>query len=272
MDGGLMKNNLDIRLRLIQQNSNTDKENHFALQKSVAVLRNRERDNEEALNEWLWRDSFKNENRICYVIEKMPGNVYCGECAVKNISDGIPEIEIEVMKEYQGQGIGYLAIIDMLNKLATNYGKENYCAKVEPDNHASRFLFEKLCGKPAGVSRDYIISEESVERFTKRSMYLLDQDLKNVAKDLGVDADILLTHFLVYKININDIKENYSEMKGLGNHREKIDSPRTLTKEKYKESIREFLNGLQQIKRTVTKEELKAMIDEMEKEWIKSIS
>ena len=46
-----MKDKLDIRLRLIQQESNTDKANYLALQKSVAILKNWEQNDEEKLNE-----------------------------------------------------------------------------------------------------------------------------------------------------------------------------------------------------------------------------
>ena len=266
-----MKDKLDIRLRMIQQESNTDKANYLALQKSVAILKDWERDDEEKLNEWSWQDAFKSKQRICYVIEKMPGNVYCGECAVKNISDEIPEIEIELMKEYQGQGIGYLAIIDMLNKLASDYGKVKYYAKVEPDNYASRFLFEKLRAQPVGVSRDYTISDEREERFIERSRYLLDQDLEEVAKKFSVVPETLLTHFLVYQLNVNDINEKCTKREEMINHREKIDCPRKLTREKYKETLLEFLDGLQQIKETITKDELNAKIKEMEKKYTERV-
>ena len=263
-----MKDKLDIRLRPIQQESNIDKEHYLALQKSVAIFKSWEPDNEEKLNEQLWQDAFKSKHRICYVIEKMPGNEYCGECAVKNIFDETPEIEIELMKEYQGQGIGYLAIIDMLNKLASDYGKERYYVKIEPDNYASRFLFEKLCAQPAGVLRDYNIPDERVKQFIERSRYLLDQDLEEVAKKFSVAPETLLTHFLVYQISVNDINEKYAERGKTINHRVRMDCPRKLTKEKYMETLREFLDELQQMEGTVTKEELDARIDKIKKRWM----
>lgn len=80
------------------------------------------------------------------MIETLPDYSYCGECAVKNISDNIPEIEIELMKEQQNKGIGYQSLIIMLNRLAEEYKKEKLCAKVEPDNYVSQLLFEKLGG------------------------------------------------------------------------------------------------------------------------------
>ena len=198
----------------------------------------------------------------------MPGNVYCGECAVKNISDKIPEIEIELMKEYQGQGIGYHAIIDLLNKITFNYGKVNYYAKIEPDNYASQFLFEKLGGRPVGVVRDYTIPDDQVESFTKCSMDLLDRNLEEVARKFNVEAKGLLTHLLIYEMNINDVNKSYNEMQEAFNHRKKLDFPRNLTRKKYKEPLREFLEELYQIKEMLTKDELNSLIDEIEKKWM----
>lgn len=56
-----MKDKLDIRLRLIQQESNTDKANYLALQKSVAILKNWEQNDEEKRNEWSWKEAFKSK-------------------------------------------------------------------------------------------------------------------------------------------------------------------------------------------------------------------
>ena len=78
-----------------------------------------------------WRDNCEKKNRICYVIEVGEGCLYCGECAVKDISADIPEIEIELLQEYQHQGIGYKAIIMMLNEVAKQYGKREFYAKTQ---------------------------------------------------------------------------------------------------------------------------------------------
>ena len=112
---------MEINLRLIQQESIEDRENYFALQKSVALFPDMVMDDNQS-----WQDQFENKNRICYVIETISENSYCGECAVKDISANIPEIEIELMQEYQHQGIGYKAIIMMLNKLAKEHGNKNF--------------------------------------------------------------------------------------------------------------------------------------------------
>ena len=87
-----------------------------------------------------WRDNCEKKNRICHVVEIRPKSLYCGECAIKDISVDIPEIEIELLQEYQHQGIGYKAIIMMLNEVVKRYGKREFYAKAEPDNYASQYL------------------------------------------------------------------------------------------------------------------------------------
>ncbi|MCM1146063.1 MAG: GNAT family N-acetyltransferase, partial [Lachnoclostridium sp.] len=128
---------MDINLRLIQQESIQDRENYFALQKSVALFPNKEISDKEGYEDRSWHEQFENKNRICYVIEMLPESTYCGECAVKDISDDIPEIEIELMKEHRHQGIGYKAIIMMLSQIVKEYGKQEFYVKIEPDNYAS---------------------------------------------------------------------------------------------------------------------------------------
>lgn len=92
---------MDIRLRLIQQDNEKDRADYFSLQKSVALFPNMELDNKKEYEDNSWEDLFHNKNRICYVIETITDFSYCGECAVKDISADIPEVEIELMREHQ---------------------------------------------------------------------------------------------------------------------------------------------------------------------------
>lgn len=238
---------MDIKLRLIQQNSFKDRENYLALQKSVALFPDIRLD-KEMYRDISWQEQFKNENRICYVIETVEKSSYCGECAVKDISARIPEIEIELMKEYWHQGIGYRAIIMMMEKLAEKYGKKEFWAKVEPDNYASQFLVEKMKGIPAGLTKDYIISDERIEQFVETHRYLLDERMHDIAEQFGVEADLLLTSLLLYKLNLNDIQRNVPDETETRNKRKHIDCQRNLSKEKMKDTMLEIVEGLEEIK------------------------
>lgn len=233
---------MEINLRLIQQESLKDREDYFALQKSVALFPDRVTDDDKS-----WQYQFENKNRICYVIETVPENSYCGECAVKDISASVPEIEIELMKEYQHQGIGYKAIILMLENTAKKYGKQEFYAKVEPDNYASQYLFEKLKGMPAGLVRDFVISEERTGQFIETHRHMLDERMQNVAKKFEVKADLLLTHLLVYKLDHNALQAEALNVMEAANKKEHIECLRKLAREKYIDILREELEFLEEI-------------------------
>ena len=80
------------------------------------------------------------------------------------------------------------------------YGKQEFYAKVEPDNYASQFLIERLKGKPVGLAKDFQISDERVKQFVESRRYLLDGRIKNIAKVFEVEEDLLLTNLLVYNM------------------------------------------------------------------------
>lgn len=255
---------MDIRLRAIQD-SIRDKENHFALQKSVALFPSKIWDSEEIWEKISWQEQFKSESRICYVIETMPEFVYCGECAVKNISSDISELEIELMPEYQHQGIGYKAMIMMFEKMKRNYEKQEFLAKVEPDNYASQFLMEKLKGIPAGLVKDPLISDERVEKFVEVHRYLLDERMQEIAEQFGVETDLLLTHLLVYKFNLNKLQMNPLNEINTINKRKYIECPRNLSKEKFKDNVLGMAEGLEEIKKSAdSKGKLNDKITDME--------
>lgn len=256
---------MDISLRLIRQDSTQDREDYFALQKSVALFPNMRYDDKNEYEDKSWQDQFENRNRICYVIETIRESLYCGECAVKDISVNIPEIEIELMREYQHQGIGYKAIIMMLDILSEKYGKQEFYAKIEPDNYASQFLFEKLRGVPVGLAKDFQISDERVEQFVESHRHLLDERMQKVSKIFEVEADLLLTHLLVYKLNVNDLPQNDMNTVETGNKSEYIECLRKLTKEKYKDVMIEWIEDLEEIKNFgEAKDKISAKIAEME--------
>lgn len=256
---------MDIRLRLIKQDSGTDRENYLALQKSVALLPEIQRDDEEKMEEWSWKEQFRSKNRLCYVIETMPEHVYCGECAVKNISDEIPEIEIELMKEQQNKGIGYQAIVCMLNQLFQEYGKEKYLAKVEPDNFASQLLFEKLGGVPDGLAEDYKVSDDRKERFTQRHRNLLDENIQRVAEKFGVEAELLLTHVLVYRLCISDVNARRRHVENSFDKKQ-IDGTRNISKKKHTDVLEEQMEGLERILHAMEEDASSDTVNEMLKE------
>lgn len=263
---------MDINLRLIQQDSTMDRENYFSLQKSVALFPDIRLDYKEGYADIEWRGHCENKNRVCYVIEMGTESLYCGECAVKDISVDIPEIEIELLREYQHQGIGYQAIILMLNMLSEKYGKQEFYAKIETDNYASQFLFEKLGGIPAGLVKDFNISDKRAEKFIETHRYLLDESMQDVAEKFDVEPDSLLTNLLVYKLDSSSLRiDNVDAMK-ISNQKKHIECHRTLSKAKMKDIMLQWLEDLEDIKNlSEAKDKVQAKIAERKSRLLEKI-
>lgn len=237
---------MEIELRPIRYADNKDKENYFALQKSVAILQNIYQENTE-YNDYSWQEFAKDNNRICFVIETLREHSYCGECAVKDISADIPEVEIELMKEQWHKGIGYQSLVNMLNRIAAEYKKEKFYAKIEPDNYASQLLFEKIGGIPADVERDYKISDGRMSRFIETHQDLLDEKIYGIAEKFGVEANLLLTHVLVYLVDINKMNLLKNRFKERSENRERLEVTRSITREKMIDIMKETLEDLEDL-------------------------
>ena len=129
-------------------------------------------------------------------------------------------------------------------------GNRIFLAKVEPDNYASQFLMEKLKGIPAGLVKDSLISDERVEKFVEIHRYLLDERMQEIAEQFGVETNLLLTHLLVYKFNLNEIWTNPLNEVNTTNKRKHIECPRNLSKEKLKDNVLGMAEGLEEIKKS----------------------
>lgn len=77
----------------------------------------------------LWQELQK-EKRINYVIAAPDGEFH-GFCGVKDKYSDIPEIEIEILEKFTGQGMGYPAVRLLLKELEKKTGKKRYLARMK---------------------------------------------------------------------------------------------------------------------------------------------
>lgn len=153
----------------------------------------------------------------------------------------------------------------LLNILSEKYGKQEFYAKIEPDNYASQFLFEKLGGVPTGLVKDFKLSDERVERFIESHRNLIDGRMQNVAKKFDVEVDRLLTNLLVYKLNVDNLPQSDMDTIETENKREHIEYLRKLSKEKYRDVLLEWEEDLEEIQNLgEAKEKILAKIKKME--------
>lgn len=125
---------------------------------------------------------------------------YAGYCGIQDLSKVIWEISIELLPEKTAHGIGFIAISTMLDELRDRLGVIEFRIRIEPTNHASQRLFEKLGAVPNGVSELWLHDPEDLEELEESSADLIDDSLVSLANKFAVEPRTLLSHVLEYKL------------------------------------------------------------------------
>ena len=69
---------------------------------------------------------------------------YIGYCGINNTAEDPWEIGIEILPQWTGKGIGYIAISGMLEAIKARLGITEFLVRIRPDNIASQRLFKRL--------------------------------------------------------------------------------------------------------------------------------
>lgn len=181
-----------VTLRTVKE---ADKDGFFTLQKhyshTPAILE------QEAYRNMLWSEHTEQKSLILSIDHN---GSYAGYCGIQDLSREIWEISIELLPEKTAQGIGFVAISAMLDELRDRLGVIEYRIRIEPTNHASQRLFEKLGATPNGVSELWVHDPEGLEEMETSNTSLIDDALISVAKKFSVEPRTLLSHVLEYKL------------------------------------------------------------------------
>lgn len=142
---------------------------------------------------------FRPESLFC-IIEDEEG-VPVGYLALKDTSAAMWELAIELDECRTQRGIGSQSVCLFLNEVHRLTGKDTIKACVEVDNIPSQHFFEKLGAKLTGLHGNTALrSDEEKKRFENRHLDLIDDNMRELAVRLGVDASKLLSHVLVYML------------------------------------------------------------------------
>ncbi|MCM1245612.1 MAG: GNAT family N-acetyltransferase [Roseburia sp.] len=202
----------DIEIRRLSKEH--DCENYIRLQKEVSPFRHMF--DQKKFCDRSWEDMFA-EGRLPYSIIKTENKDFCGYCAIKNMKIDNPEIEIELLEKFRGGGIGYAALYKLLYTLTREYGIKKFTYCTDSDNYASQALVSKIGGRPAGLKRFFFLRENEVENFEEENMGMIDSKLEEVAVLFDVETRKLLSHVLVYSIDIDDFVRSVEMNKGKHN-------------------------------------------------------
>lgn len=129
-------------------------------------------------------------------------NEFIGYCGVNNINDAEWDLAIELTKEYQNKGYGYRAMRCLMDGLRAETGERHFKVRVDPDNIASQSLMRKLGFKPAGITTFLIKEERDLAQLEEANSQCMDERLMQLAEEFGVEPRKLLSHVLVYEIEL----------------------------------------------------------------------
>lgn len=167
---------------ILRKISEADKEKFLELQYENALIPFMFR--EEKFQNDLWEEHLEQNALRCSIVYAETDE-YIGYCGVKNLSDSMWELEIELLKKWTHQGIGYMAMREFLDTVVYNTDVSEFRIRVNPDNYASQGLMRKLGAVPNGVSELLLHDEEAIRRCEEENMGCIDDRLKEVAVEFG---------------------------------------------------------------------------------------
>lgn len=129
-------------------------------------------------------------------------NAYIGYVGIKDTTEELWEIAVELLPEYCNNGYGYKTLRLFLKKIAeiTENSKMQFRALVEVENIASQKLMRKLGGKLTGIYNYVFHNKDKAKEFEEEHLNEITDHMTELAKELNVEPRKLLSHVLDYRI------------------------------------------------------------------------
>lgn len=151
----------------------------------------------EGYKDSVWKSHFDEGVFYCSIY-KVLDNQFVGYCGIKATVSEKWEFAIELLPEYQGQGIGEHAVKLLMTGLSKSAGQHQFIAKVDPDNVPSQKLMDKLNGIPSGIEKFIITDDKKIREIEEECAAEVDDRLRSLAAKFQVRPESLLCHILVY--------------------------------------------------------------------------
>lgn len=153
-------------------------------------------------SEGLWRD-FIHPGIINTVIIRKKDGAYCGFCGLQEfLKSETPELSVEIMEEFQHQGIGTTVVPMLMKHYAEKTGTHEFLAKVSPDNLPSQGLMRKLGATPSGVTTHPGISADIAKMMEEIDSPSPDY-YNSLVEEFGTSLKELRSHVLVFRFKLD---------------------------------------------------------------------
>ena len=155
----------------------------------------------EELKQLMVEEAMDDQTLYCGIYSSISG-AFTGYCGINDIYNSDMELAVEILKAHQRQGYAYNGLRAFMDAIKTEIGNPHFIVKVDPGNHASQRLMTKLGFKPAGIDTFLPFDEEQLNKIEEESLDQITDDLIPLAEVFGVEPRKLLTHVLVYEVNV----------------------------------------------------------------------
>lgn len=100
--------------------------------------------NDEQFRKKSWEDMLSDTSKLqLKIIDKLTQE-YVGEVVLMKVDSEMPEIGIQLLKKYHGQGIGTRIVNLFVNRLKSIMKVEFFTVRIRSDNYISQRMFEKM--------------------------------------------------------------------------------------------------------------------------------
>lgn len=150
-------------------------------------------------NDYLWQEI---QGEQCFYCVVEVGAVPVGYIGIKDTRESLWEVAIELDRQNCGHGYGSKTICLFLKALDEITLHSLFIAKVEADNYASQKCMEKIGATLTGITSVLPLDDDERERFEQEYADHIDDHMRRLAEKLDVDPIKLLSHVLVYEIEV----------------------------------------------------------------------
>ena len=142
----------------------------------------------------LWEEVLSDTTKLqLKIIDKMTQE-YVGEVTLMKLNAEAPELGIQLLRKYHGQGIGTRIMNLFVDKLKSVLQIEYLSARIFSDNHVSQKMFEKM-----GAVK---IGEEGKEYAELMRKIMQDFGKENFEKVIKEDFEKTQRYIICYKLKV----------------------------------------------------------------------
>ena len=148
--------------------------------------------NDENFKRKSWEDVLTDRNKLQLKVIDKGTQEYVGEVVLMKLDMVMPELGIQLLRKYQGQGIGTRIMKLFVNQLKSIMKVESFSVRIRSDNYASQRMFEKM-----GIVK---IGEEEKEHAQLMYELMMAMGKEKFEKAIGEDFESTQVYTICYKL------------------------------------------------------------------------